>query len=71
MSSSYPMYALIILGILLCTRTRDDLWAWNFDRKGLFSVCVAYRNDKVFLFKKNMWSLKKLPPWRNVYVLKS
>ena len=38
-----PMDADIILSIPLCTRRQSDFWAWNFDRKGIFSVRSAYR----------------------------
>jgi hypothetical protein len=38
-----PVEADITLGIPLCTRRQSDFWAWNFERKGLFSVRSAYR----------------------------
>jgi hypothetical protein len=38
-----PMEADIILSIPLCTRWHYDFWAWNFERKGSFTVRSAYR----------------------------
>jgi hypothetical protein len=32
-----------ILSIPLPTRRQPDFYAWHHDRKGLFSVCSAYR----------------------------
>jgi hypothetical protein len=37
-----PVDAWVILNIPLCTRRQLDYWAWNFDRKGIFSVHSAY-----------------------------
>jgi hypothetical protein len=38
-----PMEENIIFPIPLCTRRQDDFWAWNFEHKGSFMVCSAYR----------------------------
>jgi hypothetical protein len=54
------MDASVILGIPLCARRQDDFWAWNFDRKGLFVVCSAYRmmvakDQQRELFRRQWW----------------
>jgi hypothetical protein len=33
----------IIFGMPLCTRPVSDFWAWNFDKRGIFTVRSAYR----------------------------
>jgi hypothetical protein len=37
------MDAVIILCIPLCMRRQSDFWAWSFDRKGQFTIKLAYR----------------------------
>nr|XP_051221174.1 uncharacterized protein LOC127339353 [Lolium perenne] len=38
-----PIDAAVIMSIPLCTRRQEDFWAWNFDRRGIFSVRSTYR----------------------------
>ena len=38
-----PIDAAAILQIPLCTRQTDDFWAWSEERKGTFTVRLAYR----------------------------
>jgi hypothetical protein len=38
-----PVDATAIRNIPLCTRGQPDIWAWNYDPKGMFSIRPAYR----------------------------
>jgi hypothetical protein len=33
----------VILNISMYSRSQPDFWAWHHDKKGVFTVCFAYR----------------------------
>ena len=38
-----PSNVNVISSSPLSTRRQQDFWAWNFEKRGVFSVCLAYR----------------------------